>query len=111
MSGDNVSTVGVLALNDAYGTGLAEDFTKSFEASGGKVVKSVIYDPKAQTFDSEVDQIKAANPEGIVVIGFEESSRIFATLVEKGIGPKDKKEYCVDGNIGNQLGEAFEAGK
>ena len=46
-----------------------------------------------------------------MVIGFEESSRIFATLVEKGIGPKDKKEYCVDGNIGNQLGVAFEAGK
>jgi branched-chain amino acid transport system substrate-binding protein len=111
VSGDNVSTVGLLVLNDAYGTGLAEDFTKSFEASGGKVVKSVIYDPKAQTFDSEVDQIKAANPEAIVVIGFEESSRIFATLVEKGIGPKDKKEYCVDGNIGNQLGVAFEAGK
>ena len=111
VSGDNVSTVGLLVLNDAYGTGLAEDFTKSFEASGGKVVKSVIYDPKAQTFDSEVDQIKAQNPDAIVVIGFEESSRIFATLVEKGIGPKDKKEYCVDGNIGNQLGVAFEAGK
>jgi ABC-type branched-subunit amino acid transport system substrate-binding protein len=111
VSGDNVSTVGLLVLNDAYGTGLAEDFTKSFEASGGKVVKSVIYDPKAQTFDSEVDQIKGENPDGIVVIGFEESSRIFATLVEKGIGPKDKQEYCVDGNIGNQLGVAFEAGK
>src|SRR3954453_8732949 len=111
VSGDNVSTVGLLVLNDAYGTGLAEDFTKSFEASGGKVVKSVIYDPKAQTFDSEGDQIKAENPAAIVVIGFEESSRIFATLVEKGIGPKEKKEYCVDGNIGNQLGVAFEAGK
>jgi ABC-type branched-subunit amino acid transport system substrate-binding protein len=111
VSGDNISTVGLLVLNDAYGTGLADDFTKSFEASGGKVVKSVIYDPKAQTFDSEVDQIKAANPDGIIVIGFEESSRIFATLVEKGIGPKDKPSYCVDGNIGNQLGVAFEAGK
>ena len=111
VSSDSVSTVGLLVLNDAYGTGLQEDFTKAFEGSGGKVVKAVVYDPKAQTFDSEVDQIKAANPDGIVVIGFEESSRIFATLVEKGIGPKDKHEYCVDGNIGNQLGAAFEAGK
>ncbi len=39
VSEDNVSTVGLLVLNDAYGTGLAEDFTKSFEGSGGKVVK------------------------------------------------------------------------
>jgi ABC-type branched-subunit amino acid transport system substrate-binding protein len=111
VAGDNVSTMGLLVLNDAYGTGLADDFTTSFEGSGGKVVQKIIYDPKAQTFDSEVDQIKAANPDGIAVIGFEESSRILATMVEKGIGPQDKKVYCVDGNIGNQLGVAFEAGK
>ncbi|HEY2813945.1 MAG TPA: ABC transporter substrate-binding protein [Acidimicrobiales bacterium] len=111
VAGDNVSTVGLLVLNDTYGTGLADDFTTSFQGSGGQVVKKVIYDPKAQTFDSEVDQIKAANPDGIVVIGFEESSRILATMVEKGIGPKDKKVYGVDGNMGNALGVAFEAGK
>jgi ABC-type branched-subunit amino acid transport system substrate-binding protein len=111
VSEDNVSTVGLLVLNDAYGTGLADDFTTSFEGSGGKVVKKVIYDPKAQTFDSEVDQIKAQNPDGVIVIGFEESSRILATMVEKGIGPQQKKVYGVDGNIGNQLGVAFEAGK
>jgi ABC-type branched-subunit amino acid transport system substrate-binding protein len=108
---DNISTIGLLVLNDAYGTGLAEDFTKSFEGSGGKVVKSVIYDPKAQTFDSEVDQVKAENPDGILVIGFEESSRVLATMVEKGVGPKEKKVYGTDGNMGNSLGVAFEAGK
>jgi len=111
VAGDNVGTVGLLVLNDAYGTGLQEDFTKSFTASGGKVVKAVVYDPKAQTFDSEVDQIKSENPDGIVIIGFDESSRILATMVEKGIGPKDKHVYGVDGNMGNPLGENFEAGK
>jgi ABC-type branched-subunit amino acid transport system substrate-binding protein len=111
IANDNVSTIGLLVLNDAYGTGLQEDLTTSFEASGGKVVKAIIYDPKAQTFDSEVDQIKAANPDGIVVIGFDESSRILATMVEKGIGPKDKSVYGVDGNMGNTLGENFDAGK
>jgi len=111
VSEDSVSTVGLLVLNDAYGTGLADDFTTAFEGSGGKVVKKVIYDPKAQTFDSEVDQVKAQNPDGVIVIGFEESSRILATMVEKGIGPKDKKVYGVDGNMGNSLGVAFEAGK
>jgi serine/threonine protein kinase/ABC-type branched-subunit amino acid transport system substrate-binding protein len=108
---DNITSVGILALNDAYGTGLADDFTKSFTASGGKVVEKIIYDPKAQTFDNEVDRIKAANPAGIVLIGFDESSRILASMVEKGIGPKAKKIYGVDGNIGNTLGENFDAGK
>ena len=29
-------------------------------------------------------------------------------MVEKGIGPKVKKVYGCDGNIGNALGKAFE---
>jgi ABC-type branched-subunit amino acid transport system substrate-binding protein len=111
IANDNKSSIGLLVLNDAYGTGLAEDLTKSFEASGGKVVKSVIYDPKAQTYDSEVDQVKAANPDAIVVIGFDESSRILATMVEKGIGPTKLQVYGVDGNMGNTLGDNFNAGK
>ncbi len=108
---DNITTIGLLVLNDAYGTGLADDLTKSFSASGGRVVEKIIYDPKAQTFDTEVDRIKAANPAGIVIIGFDETSRILASMVEKGIGPKAKKVYGVDGNMGNTLGENFEAGK
>ena len=36
VSEDNVSTVGLLVLNDAYGTGLADDFTTSFQGSGGQ---------------------------------------------------------------------------
>ena len=111
IANDNKSSIALLVLNDAYGTGLQEDLTKSFEASGGKVVKAVVYDPKAQTFDSEVDQIKASNPDGIVIIGFDESSRILATLVEKGIGPTKVQVYGVDGNMGNTLGDNFNAGK
>ena len=111
VAGDGINSVGLLVLNDAYGTGLQEDFTKSFTASGGKVVAAKVYDPKAQTFDAEVDAVKAANPAGVIIIGFEESSRILSTMVEKGIGPKTKKVYGVDGNMGNPLGIAFDAGK
>src|SRR4051794_26614484 len=111
IANDNKSSIALLVLNDAYGTGLQEDLTKSFEASGGQVVKAVVYDPKAQTFDSEVDQIKSANPDAIVIIGFDESSRILATLVEKGIGPTKVQVYGVDGNMGNTLGDNFNAGK
>jgi hypothetical protein len=32
-------------------------------------------------------------------------------MVEQGIGPKDVKVYGCDGNMGNALGEAFDAGK
>ena len=32
-------------------------------------------------------------------------------MVEQGIGPKDKKVYGCDGNMGNALGENFDSGK
>jgi len=108
---DGHTTVGVLALDDDYGTGLLEDLTKALEEGGAEVVESVVYDPAAQTFDAEVGQIATADPEAIVVIGFDESSRIISLMVEQGIGPRDKAVYGVDGNMGNALGENFDAGK
>jgi len=111
LAADGITSAGLLVLNDAYGTGLAEDFTKSFEASGGKVTKQVIYDPKAQTFDNEVDQVKASNPQAVILISFDEASRLLATLIEKGLGPKDVAVYGVDGWMGNTAGQNFEAGK
>jgi branched-chain amino acid transport system substrate-binding protein len=111
LAADGINTVGLLVLNDAYGTGLAEDLTKAFEGSGGKVVISRIYDPKAQTFDNDVDAVKAENPDAIVVIGFDESSRILNLMAQKGIGPTAKRVYGVDGNMGNTLGVNFDAGK
>ena len=108
---DGHTTVGILALDDPYGTGLAEDLTAALEESGVEVVATEIYDPAAQTFDTEVGEMVSADPEAIVVIGFEESSRILTTLIEQGVGPSDKGVYGVDGNMGNALGESFEAGE
>lgn len=99
--------VGILALQDPYGEGLAEDLEASIEESGGEVVAKRIYDPNAQTFDAEVQEMKTANPDAIVVIGFDESARIITNMIEQGIGPGQKKVYGTDGNMGNALGEQF----
>jgi ABC-type branched-subunit amino acid transport system substrate-binding protein len=111
IAADGHTTVGILALDDPYGTGLAEDLTTALEDSGIEVVESIIYDPAAQTFDAQTQDIVSADPEAIVIIGFDESSRIVANLVEQGVGPADKAIYGVDGNMGNALGENFDAGK
>jgi branched-chain amino acid transport system substrate-binding protein len=104
---DGASTVGILALQDPYGEGLAEDITKAVTDAGGEVVETKIYDPNAQTFDAEVQAMVDADPDAIVVIGFDESARVLTTMIEKGVGPKDKKVYGTDGNMGNALGEQF----
>ena len=105
---DGAQTVAILALNDAYGTGLADAAESTITAGGGEVVVKTIYDPTAASFDTEVDAVVAADPDAIILIGFDESAKILKSMVEKGIGPKVKKVYGCDGNIGNALGEVFE---
>lgn len=108
---DGVQSVYILALDDAYGTGLANVIEEVLTAAGIEIKGKKIYDPKATTFDAEVGEIVAANPDAIVLITFDEGSRILRTMVENGVGPTSKKVYGVDGNIGNALGENFDAGK
>jgi ABC-type branched-subunit amino acid transport system substrate-binding protein len=108
---DGHSTLGLLVLNDPYGTGLADAIVDNFEASGGEVVERIEYDPQASTFDAEVQRVRDADPDAVALVTFEEGSRILATMVESGIGPRDIGVYGVDGNMGNALGEDFEAGE
>jgi branched-chain amino acid transport system substrate-binding protein len=96
---DGNATVGIMALQDSYGTGLAENAEKSITGGGGQVVETVIYDPKAASFSTEVGKIKAADPEAIAVIAFDETKKIIPELVKQGIGPDNKKIYFVDGNL------------
>ena len=107
---DGFTTVGILARNDAYGTGLLEDTKAALADAGVEVVVERVYDEKATTFDSEVEALAAADPEAILLITFEEGSKILTAMVEQGIGPADKAVYGCDGNIGNGLAESFEAG-
>jgi ABC-type branched-subunit amino acid transport system substrate-binding protein len=97
MIGDGAQTVGILALQDPYGTGLAENVTKSVTDGGGEIVETKIYDPKAATFSAEVGAIKAKNPDAIALISFDEAKKIVPEMVKQGIDMK--KVYFVDGNL------------
>lgn len=106
---DGATNVAIIARNDAYGTGLADVVQKTLEAAGITVSVVKIYEPDAGTFDAEVNEIAGASPDAVVVIGFEESSKILRTMVENGVGPRDLAVYGCDGNIGNGLGESYDA--
>ncbi len=97
--GDGNTSVAIMALQDPYGEGLAENVEKSVSGGGGEVVERVIYDPKAANYSAEVGKIKAANPEALVLIGFEETKKIIPELISQGIGPDQVKLYLVDGNL------------
>lgn len=104
---DGNASVGIMALQDPYGTGLAENVTKSVTEGGGEVVETVIYDPKAANFSAEVSKIKAAGPDAIALIAFDETKKIIPEMVKQGIDIS--KVYFVDGNLAN-YGKEFPNG-
>jgi len=113
MAQDGVQRVSLLALNDPYGTGLAKNIKTDLMAAGiaDNQIQTIIYDPNASSFNDRIDQIKSFKPDGIGVIGFDESKRILTRMSEVGIGPANGKfVYGVDGNMGNALGEGLPAG-
>lgn len=94
---DGNATLGMIVLNDAYGTGLAE-FTKSaFEAAGGEVVAEALFNEGDSSFDAQISEVTAANPDAIALITFDQAKIITPALVGSGY-PGDKL-YFVDGNL------------
>ncbi|MFB8387618.1 ABC transporter substrate-binding protein [Microbacterium sp. NPDC055910] len=93
---DGASTLGIIYLNDAYGTGLEAALTETFEATGGQVVASESYNAGDTNFSAQVSSILAQNPEAISVIGFEETATIAPSFVNSGFD--GSKFYFVDGN-------------
>ena len=108
MIADGAASATFLVLNDAYGTGLLEFTQGPFEAQGGVTDLAEIYDPKAENFDDVVGKAIDAGSDAIVIIGFDETSKILTGLIENGAGPADKLIYGTDGNMGNALANAFD---
>ncbi|MGZ5389462.1 MAG: ABC transporter substrate-binding protein, partial [Aeromicrobium sp.] len=65
---------------------------------GGTVGAKVLYSVDATTYTSEIAKLKDAKPDAIVVIAFNETTKIIPGLEAAGIGPKDVQTYFVDGN-------------
>ncbi|THG34645.1 amino acid ABC transporter substrate-binding protein [Glaciibacter flavus] len=94
---DGNQTLGLLVLNDPYGTGLAKATTKAFESAGGKVVAQELFNSGDSNFDSQLSAINAAKPDAVAVITFDEAKVAVPALVGSGY-PGDKL-YFVDGNL------------
>ncbi len=103
---DGNQTLGMIVLNDSYGTGLAKYVTEAFEAAGGEVVAAPTYNTGDTSFDAQISEVLAADPDAIALITFEEIATILPSLF--GSFPADKL-YFVDGNLSN-FGDQFPAG-
>jgi ABC-type branched-subunit amino acid transport system substrate-binding protein len=73
LHGAQGKVVNIGARNDSYGEGLAGTFSDAWEAKGGKIGESVLYDPEQPSYDSEARQIVSGSPDTIVIIDFPET--------------------------------------
>jgi branched-chain amino acid transport system substrate-binding protein len=112
ISRDAPKRISILARNDPYGSGLINQVEKNLLAAGipRNQLQTVIYDPDATSYNTEIDRVRLFNPDAIAVIGFDESKKILTRMSEVRIGPGQKLVYGTDGNMGNALGDNMPPG-
>jgi len=104
---EGAATLGMLVLNDAYGTGLAGALRATFEAAGGEVVAEELFNEGDTSFDAQVSALTAAAPDAIAVITFDQAKVVVPALV--GAGYPGIQLYFVDGNLADYSAD-FEPG-
>jgi branched-chain amino acid transport system substrate-binding protein len=106
MAKEGATNAVFMNLDDAYGNGLAKYGIAAFSGTSTQVV----YNPQAAEFSADVAKAKAAKPDAIALIGFDESTKVLAELIKQGIGPNKVKTYLVDGNLSSQAYKDLPAG-
>ena len=97
-----------MGRQDFYGEGLAERTRDVLEEKGATVSEFVLYAADAQNFTAEVNKVAASKPDAIVLVSFNETTKIIPQLIAKGIGPQDVQIYFVDGNLADYSDENFD---
>ncbi|HHT9126710.1 MAG TPA: ABC transporter substrate-binding protein [Candidatus Brocadiia bacterium] len=78
----------VLFVNNDFGVGLKQVFSKEVESLGGTIVASEAYEQGATDFRTQLLKIKSAIPEAIFLIGYRESPQILIQAKEIGLKTK-----------------------
>ncbi|MBO0145018.1 ABC transporter substrate-binding protein [Agrobacterium sp. Ap1] len=78
--------VAVLAMNNAFGQGVAEEFKKNFTAKGGEITTTVMYTIGQSTYRRELQQVEAAAPDAYVFTAYgTEGALIMQEAFELGL--------------------------
>jgi branched-chain amino acid transport system substrate-binding protein len=101
-------TAAAMYVNNPYGQGLAEQFKKSFEHRGGKVLAMVPHDEKpAPTYVAELKKATAGKPDVLVAISYPGHATIYLReAIEQGF---IKKFMFVDGTKSQEIIKAVGA--
>jgi branched-chain amino acid transport system substrate-binding protein len=95
---DGYKNVAIMARQDSYGEGLANQLEQTLKDQGSNVAVKVLYSADATNYTAEINKVAATKPDAIALIAFEETTKIVPGLIAKGVGPQDQQMYFVDGN-------------
>ncbi len=103
----NADNIVIVQLQDAYGDFIAAAVTDALSAQGVEPAMTIAYAPDETLFESQANEIAAANPSAILVVGFREASGLLNQLVEgRGLDPAIM--YGADGVFSSQLDDLAE---
>lgn len=81
----NLQKIGIIYINNDFGEGLREVFTKTFEELGGEIIVTERYEQGSTDFRTQLSKVSAISPQGIYLIGYEDMVFIFWQARELGI--------------------------
>jgi ABC-type branched-subunit amino acid transport system substrate-binding protein len=71
-------TASVIFVNNPYGQGLAEQFKKSFEKRGGKVLAMIPHDEKAsESYTAELKKVMEKKPSIVCAFSYPEHAKVY----------------------------------
>lgn len=91
------SNVALVGEATDYGKGFLDGLDTALTTAGASVAAKITYDPKATTFTAEVSKIKAASPDAVVIIGYQETALVIKAMIQDTFGPKQVTIYVADG--------------
>ncbi|HEY9909927.1 MAG TPA: ABC transporter substrate-binding protein [Thermosynechococcaceae cyanobacterium] len=98
--------VAIVAINNDYGVGFEKEFVESFKKLGGTITneaKPTRYDPKATTFETEVQAAFSGKPEAVVAIAYSETGALLLkTAYQQGLS-KGVQILLTDGSKSDQF--------
>lgn len=74
------ASIAILAQQSAYGEGLANQVEDVFTTAGGEVTAKEFYDLTQTEYSSEAQALADSNPDGVVLISYEESVQIIPEI-------------------------------
>ena len=83
------STISIIYVNNTYGEGLSQAMQSSFEALGGKVLKTVAFSPGGASYRSEIQKAVKGDPDALLLIAYPENGvKILRQAIEFGLASK-----------------------